>query len=481
MTDGLAGYWSSRFLFERSLALIYLVAFVCAANQFVPLLGEHGLLPVSRFVRAVPFRSSPSLFFFAPSDTAFRIAAWLGIILSCAALFGLIQRWGLLASVVWAVLWLLYLSFVNVGQIFYGFGWESLLLETGFFAIFLGSGATVPNAFLIWIFRWVLFRDMFGAGLIKLRGDSCWHDLTCLNYYFETQPIPNVISWYFHWLPASVHRVGVMFNHVMELAVPFAYFAPQPIAGVAGLLTIAFQLTLIVSGNLSWLNWLTIVLCIPTLDDRWLSWLPITPPALQAPALPQRIGIYAVAALVAVMSVRPILNMLSPRQLMNFSFNPVHLVNTYGAFGSITRTRNEIAIEGTDDAAITPSTTWREYEFKGKPGDPSRMPPQIAPYHLRLDWLMWFAAMSSPSEHPWFTALLVKLLEGDRATLNLLRTNPFPEHPPRYVRALYYEYRFTTPDERRRTGRWWNRELLGEYFSPVALKTTGRPQGPAAR
>jgi Lipase maturation factor len=481
MTDGLAGYWSSRFLFERALALVYLVAFVCAANQFVPLLGEHGLLPVSRFVRAVPFRASPSLFFFAPTDLAFRIAAWIGIILSGAALSGLMQRSGLLSSVVWAILWLLYLSFVNVGQVFYGFGWESLLLETGFFAIFLGSGATAPSALLIWIWRWVLFRDMFGAGLIKLRGDSCWRDLTCLNYYFETQPIPNALSWYFHWLPASVHRAGVIFNHVVELGIPFAYFSPQPIAGIAGLLTIAFQLTLIVSGNLSWLNWLTIVLCIPTLDSRWLSWLPITPPTLRATPLAQRIGIYAVATLVAAMSVQPILNMLSPRQLMNFSFNPLHLVNTYGAFGSITRTRNEIVIEGTDDAAITPSSIWREYEFKGKPGDPSRMPAQIAPYHLRLDWLMWFAAMSSPSEHSWFTALLVKLLHGDRATLDLLRSNPFPDHPPRYVRALAYEYRFTTPDERRRTGRWWNRELLGDYFSPVTLKATRQPARPAAR
>jgi hypothetical protein len=481
MTDGLAGYWSSRFLFERALALVYLVAFVCAANQFVPLLGEQGLLPVSRFVRAVPFRASPSLFFFAPTDLAFRIAAWIGIILSGAALSGRMQRSGLLSSVVWAILWLLYLSFVNVGQVFYGFGWESLLLETGFFAIFLGSGATAPSALLIWIWRWVLFRDMFGAGLIKLRGDSCWRDLTCLNYYFETQPIPNALSWYFHWLPASVHRAGVMCNHVVELGIPFAYFSPQPIAGIAGLLTIAFQLTLIVSGNLSWLNWLTIVLCIPTLDSRWLSWLPITPPTLRATPLAQRIGIYAVATLVAAMSVQPILNMLSPRQLMNFSFNPLHLVNTYGAFGSITRTRNEIVIEGTDDAAITPSSIWREYEFKGKPGDPSRMPAQIAPYHLRLDWLMWFAAMSSPSEHSWFTALLVKLLHGDRATLDLLRSNPFPDHPPRYVRALAYEYRFTTPDERRRTGRWWNRELLGDYFSPVTLKATRQPARPAAR
>jgi lipase maturation factor len=470
MLDDVPGYWLSRVVFERSLALVYLIAFVCSANQFVPLLGERGLLPASRFVRAVPFQASPSLFYVAPTDAAFRIAAWIGIAVSSAAFLGLLQGSAILASAGWAVLWLLYLSFVNVGQTFYGFGWESMLLETGFFAIFLGSNATAPSFFLILIWRWVLFRDMFGAGLIKLRGDPCWRDLTCLNYYFETQPIPNTLSWYFHWLPAGVHRAGVAFNHIVELGVPFAYFLPQPIASIAGLVTIVFQLTLIVSGNLSWLNWLTIVLCIPTLDDRWFSWLPLSAPMLQTPPLAQRIGIYGVVALVAVMSVGPILNMLSAGQLMNFSFNPLHLVNTYGAFGSITRARDEIVIEGTDDPAITAATIWREYEFKGKPGDPARRPSQIAPYHLRLDWLMWFAAMSSPSDHRWFAPLLIKLLEGDRATLGLLRANPFPARPPRYVRALYYEYRFTTPEERRRTGRWWNRELRGEYFGPVSLK-----------
>jgi hypothetical protein len=468
-------------VFERSLALIYFVAFVCAANQFVPLLGERGLSPVSRFIRVVPFRSSPSLFFFAPTDTAFRTAAWVGIVLSCLAFSGFAQRSGVVAAAVWTTLWVLYLSFVNVGQTFYGFGWESLLLETGFFAIFLGSSATPPSVFLIWMWRWVLFRDMFGAGLIKLRGDSCWRDLTCLNYYFETQPIPNALSWYFHWLPHGVHRAGVMVNHVVELGVPFAYFAPQPIAGIAGLVTIVFQLFLIVSGNLSWLNWLTIVLCIPTLDDRWFAWLQFARPALHTAPLLQRFSIYAVAIYVLVMSVQPISNMLSRRQLMNFSFNPVHLVNSYGAFGSITRTRHEIVIEGTDEEAIGPATHWREYEFKGKPGDLSALPTQIAPYHLRLDWLMWFAAMSSPSDHPWFTALLIKLLQGDGPTLGLLRTNPFPERPPRYVRALYYQYRFTTPDEHRRTGRWWTRQLDGLYFSPAALKTTEQSREPTTR
>jgi len=470
MPDVMSGYAISRLVFERALALIYLIAFVCAANQFVPLLGERGLLPVSRFVRHIPFSASPSLFYFAPTDRAFQGAAWLGIAVSAALLAGLLQRSGLLAAAAWATLWLVYLSFVNVGQIFYGFGWESLLLETGFFAIFLGASSTAPSMFLLWIWRWVLFRDMFGAGLIKLRGDACWRDLTCLNYYFETQPIPNALSWYFHWLPSSVHRAGVAFNHVVELAVPFAYFAPQPVAGIAGLITIAFQLSLIVSGNLSWLNWMTIVLCIPTLDDRWFSWLPLSPTALEMPALFQRISIYAVVLLVAVLSIRPIVNMLSARQLMNFSFNPIHLVNTYGAFGSITRNRNEIVIEGTSDATVSESTVWQEYEFKGKPGPLGRRPSQIAPYHLRLDWLMWFAAMASPEEHPWFTTLMVRLLEGDRATLGLLRTNPFPDRPPQYLRALYYRYQFTTPDERRTTHKWWKRELMGVYFDPVKLK-----------
>jgi lipase maturation factor len=463
-------YWYSRLVFERALALLYLVAFLVAANQFVPLLGEHGLEPASRFVRLVPFRASPSLFFFAASDTAFRIAAWAGIALSLAAVGGATDRApALVTALLWAALWLLYLSFVNVGQTFYGFGWETLLLESGFLAIFLGSGPTAPSPWLNWAYRWLLFRVMFGAGLIKLRGDPCWRDLTCLDFYFETQPMPNPLSWYFHWLPASVHRAGVVFNHVAELGVPLAYFAPQPIASIAGLVTIAFQLVLIVSGNLSWLNWLTIVLCIPTLDDRLLSWIPVRVPPIHEPLLAQRIVVYALVVLVAILSIAPTLNMLSPAQVMNTSFDPLHIVNTYGAFGSITRERNEVVIEGTDADAITPSTVWREYEFKGKPGDPARRPSQFAPYHLRLDWLMWFAAFSTPDEHRWFTALLVRLLEGDRETLSLLRTNPFPERPPRYVRAQFYRYRFTTPDERRRTGRIWNRDLLGAYFAPASL------------
>ena len=155
---------------------------------------------------------------------------------------------------------------------------------------------------------------------------------------------------------------------------------------------------------------------------------------------------------------------------MNASFEPLHLVNTYGAFGSITRPRYEVIIEGTDDPVLSEDTHWREYEFIGKPGDVNYTPPQIAPYHLRLDWLMWFAAFSTPMQHPWFVSLIEKLLEGDKAILGLLRYNPFPDKPPKYVRALLYEYHFTTPEEKRRTGAIWSRKLVGVYFPPVSLR-----------
>jgi hypothetical protein len=463
-------YWYSRWVFERALATIYLVAFIAAATQFVPLLGERGLEPVGRWIQQVPFRASPSLFYFAHTDSVFRACAWVGIVLSLFALSSLPQRmspWA--AAAVWALLWLLYLSFVNIGQTFYGFGWETLLCEVGFVTIFAGSSRMTPNLWLIWIWRWTLFRLMFGAGLIKLRGDSCWRDLTCLDYYFQTQPMPNPLSWYFHWMPHGIHVAGVVVNHIVEVVVPFAYFAPQPVASVAGIVTILFQGVLIVSGNLSWLNWLTVVLCVPLISDRWWAWLPIHPPSDLASVPAHQMIVYVVAVAVAWLSIGPVVNLFSRGQMMNASFEPLHLVNTYGAFGSITRDRYEIVLQGTNEPMITDTTKWLDYEFKGKPGDPARLPPQVAPYHLRLDWLMWFEAMSPSPRSGWFFNLLAKLLEGDRDTLSLLRTNPFPDAPPRYIRAQYYRFVFTTPDEHRASGLWWNRQLVDGFYGPVSL------------
>jgi hypothetical protein len=465
------GIWLTRLLLQRGLGLVYLVAFLVVVNQFRPLLGESGLLPAHLAMRQVPFRAAPSIFYLFPRDAAYAFFGWTGVFLAFLASTGLSERFGTWFSVaVWSLLWVIYLSFVNIGQTFYGFGWESMLLESGFLAIFLGSAGSSPRTVMIFLFRWVLFRVILGAGLIKLRGDPCWRDLTCLDYHFETQPMPNPLSWYFHWLPGWMHRAGVLFNHLMELVVPFFYFAPQPLAGVAGLLTILFQGTLIVSGNFSWLNFLTIVLAVSTLSDAQIgAILPFAPPFSVPPSPFQTWTVRGLALLVAVLSIQPVRNLLSRDQAMNLSYNPLHLVNTYGAFGSITRERFEIVIEGTGDAVLTPATQWRAYEFRGKPGDPGRLPPQIAPYHLRLDWLMWFAAMPSPYYRTWFVEILGRLLEGDRAVLTLLRTNPFPDRPPSHVRALYYRYRFTTPEEHRLTGAWWHRELVETYFPPVSL------------
>jgi lipase maturation factor len=180
-----------------------------------------------------------------------------------------------------------------------------------------------------------------------------------------------------------------------------------------------------------------------------------------------------------VLSIRPAANLVGRRQLMNASFDPLRLVNTYGAFGAITRVRREVVLEGTDDPNPGPDTVWREYQFKAKPGDPRRRPRQVAPYHLRLDWLLWFAAMSPPSAHPWMVTLITRLLEGDPATVALLGPDPFGDQPPALVRARLYRYRFTTPAERRQTGAWWSRELVGEYLPPLRLDPVSG--GPARR
>jgi Lipase maturation factor len=368
-------------------------------------------------------------------------------------------------------MWALYLSVVNVGQTFYGFGWETLLLEAGFLAVFLGPATAAPPTLVLWLFRWLLFRVEFGAGLIKLRGDRCWRDLTCLDYHHETQPLPGPLSWFFHHLPKPLHRVEVLANHAAQLVVPFGLFAPQPMATVAALAIVATQVWLLVSGNFSWLNLITVVLAAAALDGRFLAAvLPIDPPAtLAAPAGWQQATVLALTLVVAALSVRPARNLLGRRQLMNASFDPLRLVNTYGAFGAITRVRREVVLEGTDDPAPGPDTSWREYQFKAKPGDPRRRPRQVAPYHLRLDWLLWFAAMSPPSAHPWMAGLVTRLLAGDPATLKLLGPNPFGDRPPALVRARLYRYRFTTPAERRQTGAWWSRELVGEYLPPFGL------------
>src|SRR3954470_15160262 len=260
-------YTLARLVLQRGLGLAYLVAFLVALEQFRPLLGERGLLPVPRFLERASFREAPSLFHVGYSDRLLSAVSLAGIVLSLVVVIGLPDRWPIPVTIaLWLVLWALYLSIVNVGQIFYGFGWETLLLEAGFLAAFLGPAWTPVPTLVVWLFRWLLFRLEFGAGLIKLRGDACWRDLTCLYYHHETQPMPNPLSWYFHHLPKPLHRVEVAANHFTQLIVPFGLFAPQPYATVAAAIIIATQLWLILSGNFSWLNWLTVILATSVVD-----------------------------------------------------------------------------------------------------------------------------------------------------------------------------------------------------------------------
>ncbi|WP_326654014.1 MULTISPECIES: lipase maturation factor family protein [unclassified Streptomyces] len=459
-------YWLSRLVFQRALAGVYLVAFLTAALQFRALIGERGMLPVPAYVREISLRRAPSIFQLHYSDRFFACCAWAGCLLSAALVAGAADRIPLWAAMAWwALLWVLYLSIVNVGQTWYAFGWESLLLETGFLAVFLGNDRTAPPVLVLWLLRWVLFRVEFGAGLIKIRGDECWRNLTCLDFHHETQPMPGPLSWFFHHLPKPFHRVEVAANHVTQLLVPILLFTPQPVASAAAGLIALTQLWLVLSGNFAWLNWITITLALAAVDGSMLA----DPPALPAPPLWYEIVVIAVTALVLVLSYRPARNLLSKRQSMNRSYDPLHLVNAYGAFGTVGRVRHEVVIEGTEETVLHQDTVWREYGFKGKPGDVHRMPRQFAPYHLRLDWLMWFAALSPAYARAWFGPFVERLLDGDRDTLRLLAHNPFPDAPPAYVRARLYRYRYTTWRELRETGAWWHRTYLRDYLRPTRL------------
>ena len=474
-------YWLGRLILERGTAIVYVFAFVAAARQFPALIGEHGLLPVPRYLARHSFIRTPSIFHLHYSDRFFATVAWLGAALAAGMAAGLadvVPLW--MAVLLWLLLWVAYLSIVNVGQTWYLFGWESLMLEMGFLAIFLGNDRIAPPLLAMWLARLLLFRLEFGAGLIKLRGDTCWRDLTCLYYHHETQPMPGPLSWFFHHLPKPLHRVEAAGNHFAQLVVPFGLFAPQPVAGIAGAIVVVTQLWLVASGNFAWLNWLTILLGCSAIDAPSLAALlpiPRQPALTDAPRWFAALVI-VFAALTLMLSYWPVRNMISRRQRMNMSFNPFHLINTYGACGSIGRTRREVVIEGTDEPTITERTVWKEYEFKGKPGAVRRLPRQWAPYHLRLDWLMWFAAISTQYAYSWLQPFMLRLLQHDAATLRLLRHNPFPDDPPRYVRAQLYRYRFTTPAELRRDHAWWHRTLEAPYLGPIAPTDETAPQHP---
>ena len=479
-------FWLTRFLILRLLGFVYLFAFLSSARQVVPLIGSDGLTPVSRWMgspltfgaRLAGFAQAPSLFWFGNSDGALVALAWVGVALSLIVLAGFAN------SLLLAALWALYMSFVHVGQEWYGYGWEIQLLETGFLAIFLVPlldprpfPRRAPPTAVIWLHRWLIFRIMLGAGLIKLRGDPCWRDLTCLDYHYLTQPIPNPLSRWFHFHPPLIHKLEVLYNHFVELVSCWFALVPDRLRRLrvaAGLAMLAFQISLILSGNLSFLNYLTIVPILACFDDAALR--RVLPRRLvtaaeraaqsSAPSRAQDLVSGALVAVVALLSIPVVMNLASSRQMMNTSFDPLDLVNTYGAFGSVGQERYEIIFEGTRDSIPDESARWIAYEFPAKPGDPMRRPAVIAPFQPRLDWSIWFAAMATPAEYPWTLHFIWKLLHGDRGVMSLLANDPFPNDPPRWIRATYYRYEFAPPGDPRRA--WWKRQRVGDWLPALS-------------
>jgi hypothetical protein len=468
-------YEIARQVVQRGVGALAFVAFLSTLNQFRPLLGEHGLLPVPELLRIARRLRGPSVFRWGYTDGRLVAVAVTGLVLAASVVAGVPQLgppW--VPMLVFLALWILYLSIVNVGQTFYGFGWEMLLCEALFTVAFLGSNDQPPPVTIIVAVWWLVFRLEFGAGMIKIRGGREWRDLTALMYHHETQPMPNPFSRQAHLLPKWFHRGEVVGNHFAQLVVPFFLFVPGPVGSVAATIVILTQLWLIVTGNFAWLNWITVVLAASAITDSAWHWL--------IPAIPTDLGtdaastplwwfviVAAVTVLLLVLSFWPIRNLLSQRQLMNFSFNRWMLVNAYGAFGTVTKRRIEIVVEGTLDEIPDDDSEWREYGFKGKPGDVRALPRQWAPYHLRLDWLMWFLPLGRMWE-AWFEMFLLRLLEADAPTLRLLAHDPFDGWPPHWVRARAYHYRFATHAEFRATGDRWVRTFESEVIGPAALR-----------
>lgn len=472
-------YRGAAALFLRLLGLCYAVAFVSLWVQVDGLIGAQGILPAGRYLEWVRSQAgadaawvAPTLCWISSSDAFLHFLCGLGTLAGLSLLAG----WAPSASAL--VAWTAYLSLSVVGEVFLQFQWDALLLEAGFLAILLVSlrrrrfgAGLAASPLVLWLLRWLLFRLMFSSGWVKLSsGDVNWRGLSALRYHYETQPLPPWTAWYMHHLPASFQTVSALFLFFVELAVPFLYFAPRRMRRFAFWTTVALQAIIAATGNYAFFNLLAVALAVLLLDDqslpfRWAR-------AAQSAAPPARLWPRRFLVLVACVAL--FASSIEFAATLDRSLElPTSVVavarrlyairsfNAYGLFMVMTTERPEIVVEGSDDGVA-----WKSYEFRWKPGDPMRRPRFVAPHQPRLDWQMWFAALGGYEQNEWVGAFLARLLEGSRPVLDLLAKNPFPEHPPRYVRAVLYDYRFTDAAERRRTGAWWRRREIGPY-APV--------------
>jgi hypothetical protein len=456
-------------LLPRLLGAVYLVAFGSLLVQVRGLYGPRGLLPIESYLdrlrqayRKDAWRVCPSLFWWGAGERALVGAALAGVLLSGLLIAGLWPLPLLLA------LWLLYLSFAAAGQAFLSFQWDALLLEAGFLTLILTLVGPTPLAALA--AQLFIFRFMLSAGVVKLSsGDPTWRDLTALCHHYQTQPLPNRIAWYLHQLPRPVQRFSTLGTFFFELAVPLLLLGPAPLRLAGCLLLVFFQVLLLLSGSYGFFNLLTIVLCVPLLDDRYLA--PLLPTLTAAPAAGPIVQLFG-GALLATLLLLNLLQLLrlwlrqSWSETLFATLNPWWISNPYGLFAVMTTRRLEFVIEGSADGK-----TWQPLEFRWKPGHPTQPPRQAAPHMPRLDWQMWFAALNPAHLEPWLTTLLRRLLEGSPPVLALLRKSPFAM-PPLSVRLKLYDYRFSDCATRRANGRWWQRTLAGSS-PPLRLPVDG--------
>src|SRR5712692_10008101 len=462
-------------LFPRLLGLCYLAAFVSLWVQIDGLIGSRGILPVSRFLDwagsqvtgPARFHLLPTLCWFNASD------GFLHVLCSCGVLLSLLLIAEIAPALCLALLWLFYLSLSVAGQTFLEFQWDILLLEAGFLAIFLaplrwrpGFGRQQPSATALFLVQWLLLRLMLCSGAVKLSsGDPNWRNLSALRYHYETQPLPPWTAWFIHRLPPSFQAASVLFVLVVELGAPLLIFAPRRLRLFAFGALVVLQVLIAATGNYAFFNLLATALVATLLDDRvfpkrWQG-RAAGPPARRWPVwvlAPVAALTLAATSVHLAGAVRPTLRPPAPLVRLASWLAPFRSTNGYGLFMVMTTSRPEIPVEGRDDGQ-----SWHAYEFRWKPGDVLRCPRFVAPHQPRLDWQMWFAALGTCEENPWFVNFLARLLEGSPPVLRLLAKNPFPDHPPRYIRAVLYDYRFTDAATQRATGAWWQREEKGLY------------------
>jgi lipase maturation factor 1 len=486
-------YFTVRWLFLRLLGVIYLIAFVSLAVQVRGLLGANGILPAHELLEEV-HEAAAAQHWGAGAVARFPTLCWLST--SDSFLVGLCIGGSALAVLlildvapapVLLLLWLGYLSLAVVGRDFLSFQWDVLLLEAGFLAVFLAplqllpgrSGSSPPPRVVLWLLRWLLFRLMFGSGLVKLAsGDPNWRNLTALSFHYETQPLPTWIGWYAGHLPLWFQKFSCGAMFAIELGAPLLIFAPRKVrfAGCGAL--VFLQVLIAATGNYCFFNLLALALCILLLDDEVLN--RVMPSGVKdrlARPLPgarrwPRWLLGSVAALLLLVTTSegvrrflPHFPVPGPVVALDRAVAPFRSTNTYGLFAVMTTQRLEIRVEGSND-----NVNWLPYVFEYKPGPLDRRPAFVAPHQPRLDWQMWFAALGSYQDNPWFVAFLVRLLQGSPQVLALLARNPFPHVPPRYVRAMVYDYHFASLAEHRRTGAWWTRELRGDYCPVLSLR-----------